>query len=174
MNKIRKMFLVIIREVIKRIDAFSPRLYMRLYNRYLRAVGIDLKGTPRFIHPSVYFDGKGYSKIHLGNNTVISKDVMILNHDYSITCGLRSIGEECTHEAYWLKDINIGDNVFIGAKASILPGTEIGDNCIIGTGAVIKGVIPDNSIMIGNPAQIAGKVTEWAIKKKEKGDYLFE
>ncbi len=174
MNKLRKIFFVVTRKMIKQIDAFSPRLYMKLYNRYLRAVGIDLKGTPRYIHPSVYFDGKGYSKTHLGDNTVISKDVMILNHDYSITCGLRSVGEDCSREAYWLKDIRIGNNVFIGAKVSILPGTDIGDNCIIGTGSVVKGIIPGNSIVVGNPACVIGNVTEWTMKKIEKGDYLFE
>lgn len=174
MNKLKKIVWVIIRAVIKKMDAFSPRIYMKMYNRYLKVIGVDLKGTPRFIHPSAYLDGKGYEKTHIGDNVVISKDVMLLNHDYSITCGLRSIGEDCTREAYWLKDIYIGNNVFIGAKASILPGTHIDDNCIIGTGSVIKGYIPKNSIVIGNPAKIVGNVQNWAENKKEINDYFYE
>ena len=73
-------------------------------------------------------------------------------------------------EAYWLKDITIGKNVFIGARSVILPGTEIGDNCIIGSGAVLKGKIPSNSIVVGNPAKVIAKTNEW-VKKKIETDF---
>ena len=175
MHKIIKVFYVVLRNLIKVVDGFSPRRYMKLYNWYLKKIGVDLYGYPRFIHPTVYFDGKGYKNTHIGENVVLSKNVLILNHDYSITCGLRSIGKKVVdNEAYWLRDIYIGNNVFVGANVSILPGTTIGDNCIVGTGAVIKGIIPENSKVIGNPAKIVGKTTEWATKKEEKADYLFE
>lgn len=175
MRKVIKVFFVIIRKLIYLIDGFSPRKYMKLYNWYLKRIGVDLYGIPRFIHPSVDFDGKGYPKTHIGENVVLSKNVLILNHDYSITCGLRSIGERIIdHEAYWLRDIYIGNNVFVGANVSILPGTIIGDNCIVGAGSVIKGNIPENSIVIGNPAKIVGKTTDWVTQKIEKADYLYE
>ena len=72
MKKIVKVFYVIERNIIKRIDGFSPRKYMKCYNRYLKKIGINLVGTPRYIHPSVIFDGKGYSKTYIGNNNIIS------------------------------------------------------------------------------------------------------
>ncbi|WP_405332234.1 acyltransferase [Fibrobacter sp.] len=172
--KIKKVFFVLIRGAIKQIDAFSPRLYMKLYNVYLKKNGIVLDGAPRYIHPSVKFDGKGYKKTFLGKDVVISRDSLLLNHDYSIACGFRSIGENVEHEAYWLKEIRVGKNTFVGANVSILPGTIIGENCIIGTGAVIKGFIPDDSIVIGNPAKIVGHTQEWAQRKKEEKDYFFE
>lgn len=59
------------------------------------------------------------------------------------------------------KSVSIEENTFIGAGAIILPGTRIGKHCIIGAGAVIKGVIEDYSILIGNPAKklvIQGRV----------------
>lgn len=131
MHKIIKVFYVVLRNLIKVVDGFSPRRYMKLYNWYLKKIGVDLYGYPRFIHPTVYFDGKGYKNTHIGENVVLSKNVLILNHDYSITCGLRSIGKKVVdNEAYWLRDIYIGNNVFVGANVSILPGTTIGDNCI--------------------------------------------
>ena len=49
----------------------------------------------------------------------------------------------------------------VGARATLLPGTYIGHNSIVGTGAVVKGVWPPESIIIGNPAQCVGKVSEW-------------
>ena len=165
---------MIIRNFIKPIDCFSPRLYMKLYNSYLRNIGVILNGTPRYIHPSVKFDGKGYKNTFIGHDVVISRDVLLLNHDFSIACGFRAINRNNQQEAFWIKDIKIGNNVFIGANASILPGTIIGDNCIIGTAAVIKGTIPENSVVIGNPAQIKAKTTDWALKQEQKADYFFE
>ena len=54
------------------------------------------------------------------------------------------------------KPVNIGTNSFIGAGAIILPGSSIGEHCIIGAGAVVKGNIPDFSIVIGNPCKVIG------------------
>ena len=175
MNKIVKVMMVSVRAGIKMVDYFSPRLYMKLYNRYLKMIGVNIEGTPRYICPSVDFDGKGYSHTYIGDNVVISKDVLILNHDYSITCGLRSIGEQIGEsEAYWLKEIIIGNNVFVGARSVLLPGTKIGDNCIIGAGSVVKGEIPDDSIVLGNPAKRVANIKEWALKKQVLDDYIWE
>lgn len=44
----------------------------------------------------------------------------------------------------------------VGAGAIVLPGSKIGKYCIIGAGAVVKGVIEDYSIMVGNPAKKIG------------------
>lgn len=174
MNKVIKICKVIERGIIKQMDSFSPRKYMNLYNNYLKSIGVDLFGTPRYIHPSVSFDGKGYSLTHIGDNVVISRGVLLLNHDYSITCGLRTIGSDVTYEAFWLKDIFIDDNVFIGANSTILPGTHIGKNTIVGAGTVVKGTVPENSIIIGNPARIVSHTDEWAKRKEINKDYFFE
>ena len=53
--------------------------------------------------------------------------------------------------------IEIGDNSFLGVGCLILPGTRIGKNCIIGAGAVVRGVVPDDSVAFGNPATVALK-----------------
>ena len=64
-----------------------------------------------------------------------------------------------------MDSISIGNISFIGARATLLPGTEIGDNCIIGACSVVKGKIPSNSIVIGNPAKIVATTSEWLDKK---------
>lgn len=73
-----------------------------------------------------------------------------------------------------LRDICVEDNCFIGARVTLLPGTHIGKNSLIGAGAVVKGNIPEGSIVIGNPARVIGKTDEWLQKKaellKEKGE----
>lgn len=51
-------------------------------------------------------------------------------------------------------EIQIGNNVWIGDKVSILGGVKIGDNVIIGAGSVVTHDIPSNSIAVGSPAKI--------------------
>ena len=68
---------------------------------------------------------------------------------------------------------SIGDNTLIGMGAIILNGASIGKNCIIGAGAVVRGKIPDGSVVIGNPAQIVGDVFKLAEKwEKLSLDYI--
>ena len=56
----------------------------------------------------------------------------------------------------------IGDNVLIGMGAVILSGAHIGGNCIIGAGSLVTGkqVIPDGSLAFGNPAKVIRPLTE--------------
>jgi acetyltransferase-like isoleucine patch superfamily enzyme len=54
--------------------------------------------------------------------------------------------------------VKIGDNVWIAPSVALMPGTVIGDNCVVGFGAVASGTFPPNVIVVGNPARIGGKV----------------
>ena len=58
-----------------------------------------------------------------------------------------------------VKPIVIGRNVWIGNNVMILKGTEIGDNSVIGAGAVITGgKFPSNVVIAGNPAKVVKSV----------------
>lgn len=81
--------------------------------------------------------------IAIGNDVVISSDVTILAHDAS-TCRVgchTKIGR-----------VNIGNNVFIGAKSIVLCNTNIGDNVIVGAGSVVTKDLESNAVYAGNPA----------------------
>jgi len=54
--------------------------------------------------------------------------------------------------------VTIGDNVWIAAKVGILPGTTVGDNSVVGYGAVCSGHFTANSIIAGNPARVVKPV----------------
>ena len=58
----------------------------------------------------------------------------------------------------------------------ILPGTKIGNNVIIGAGSVVRGSIPDNSIVAGNPAVVIGDIIEYASKvnSREIQDFVVD
>lgn len=171
----KKGILIIRKKMISFLDYINPRLYMKHMCSLLIDMGIDMMGTPKFIHPTVWFDGVDYRKIHIAQDVVISKDVKILVHDYSIARGISALGKSdpAGAEELFLRDIYIGKNTFIGTNAIILYGSQIGDNVIIGAGSVVKGNVPDNSMVIGNPGQIVGNTVEWAKKHLELKDYLY-
>ena len=56
------------------------------------------------------------------------------------------------------KPIIIGDDVWIGANAVILPGVTIGKHCVVAAGAVVKKDVPDNTIVGGVPAKEIKKI----------------
>lgn len=73
-----------------------------------------------------------------------------------------AIGENVTigHGAI-LHGCTIGDNSLIGMGAILMNGSVIGKNCIVGAGALVTGgtVVPDHSLILGNPAKVKRKIT---------------
>lgn len=70
---------------------------------------------------------------------------------------------------------NIGDNTLIGMGAIILNGAKIGKNCIIGAGTLItqNTVIPDNSLVLGSPGKIIREVKEEEVVKSIENAKLY-
>lgn len=54
--------------------------------------------------------------------------------------------------------VKIHNNVWIGGGVIILPGVEIGENSVIGAGSIVNKPIPSNSIAVGNPCKVIGKL----------------
>lgn len=75
-------------------------------------------------------------------------------------------GVTVAHRAM-LHGCTVGDNSLIGIGAVVLNGAHIGSNCFIGAGALVleNAVIPDNSIVLGAPAKVAGKLTREHIEQ---------
>lgn len=157
------------------LNVLNCKKFKVKYPNYLRKIGINIpldyyENEVGFIHPTVYFDGTDYSLISVGKNTTISMNVTILTHDFSIVKGLQAMG--LPPHGHFEKSVTIGNNCFIGANSFILPGTTLGDNVIVGAGSVVRGYIPNDSIVIGNPASIIGNTIEWTKKHLEKKDIV--
>lgn len=169
MNKFKKILSVLCRNVICSLDGLNNRVFTDLYMAYLKKNGVRFRGRPNYISSSAYFDGQGLRDIEIGDEVVISREVMLLTHDYSVENALHAVGAG-TPDRHLKKDgaILIGDNSFIGARASLLPGTRIGKDCIVGACAVVKGVIPDDSVVAGNPGIIIKKTSELGRKLVEE------
>ncbi len=88
------------------------------------------------------------AEIRIGDDCKIAPNVMILSTTHPLDAEQRknwkTIGAK----------INIGNNVWIGAGAIVLPGVTIGDNSIIGAGSVVTKDVPRNCVVAGNPAKI--------------------
>ncbi len=84
-----------------------------------------------------------YEHITIGDNVMLGPNVLIYDqdHDYRAEGGVAAMKFKTT-------PITIGSNVWIGANTIILRGSEIGDNCVIGGGGIIKGKYPPNSVII--------------------------
>lgn len=88
--------------------------------------------------------------VKVGADTIIGPYVKIIsaNHIYDrVDVPIRSQG--------WIRDpVKIGNNVWIGTAAILLPGITIGDHSVVGAGAVVTKDVPQYSVSVGNPARI--------------------
>ena len=90
------------------------------------------------------------SELRIGKNTTISGNVFITNIDHEY----KNVGEHILDQPMIVKETVIGQNCFIGYGAAIQAGTILGKQCIVGTNAVVRGIFPDYSVLVGVPARI--------------------
>lgn len=77
--------------------------------------------------------------ISIGDNVMFGPNVYITDHDHDFH-------SSNWRDEYSSSDVVIGKNVWIGAGVTILNGTTIGDNCVIGAGTILKGNYQENTI----------------------------
>jgi maltose O-acetyltransferase len=96
--------------------------------------------------------------INAGGGVTIGKDVLIgpgvviysQNHRYRNPSALIS------SQGYALESVTIGDDVWIAARAVVLPGVEIGSGAVVAAGAVVTRAVPALGIVAGVPAKLIG------------------
>lgn len=96
--------------------------------------------------------------IEVGDNVTFAPEVYLLAHDASTQKLLdyTKVGK-----------VVIEDNVFIGARALIMPGVRVGKNSIVAAGSVVTKSVPENVVVGGNPARIITTVQEYKQKHQE-------
>lgn len=154
-----------IRKLLFRL-AFPNKYSSEKYTSYLKSKGVEVgKGTYFFDPISTQIDVNRPYLLSIGKYCKITKDTQILTHDYSSSVFRLANGGTTVNSA---KKTIIGNNVFIGVRSIILPGANIGDNVIIGAGAVVSGKVPSNVVVAGNPARIITDLSTHADKRREK------
>jgi maltose O-acetyltransferase len=87
------------------------------------------------------------AEITIGDDVQIGPAVQIYTATHPLDPAVRRSGLEAA------KTVHIGDNVWIGGAAVILPGVTIGDNAVIGAGSVVTRDVPVDTVVVGNPAR---------------------
>ena len=176
MNRVLKILLSvpISGGVGKAFNLLNFDKFMHYSTWYYRKLGIHVADHVTYICPGVYFDSADFSAITIEKGVTISREVLFLTHDYSMHTPMINVGwkPKRGEVAHYIKPIHVGEDSFIGARVTLLGGTTIGKNCIIGANSCVKGNIPDDSIVIGNPAKIVGNTKEWAKHKLVLRDWI--
>lgn len=130
---------------------------------YWRKQGVII-GSGCYIVSNVQFGSEPYL-ITIGDNVRLTENVRFVTHDGGLWVA-RGLDKKYA-DADKFGRITVGDNVHIGPNTIIMPGVNIGSNCIIGCGAVVTRDIPDNSVAVGVPAKVIETVDEYIAKNKD-------
>lgn len=102
--------------------------------------------------------GSEYNHIQIGNHVTLNSSAKLITHDGSTRV---LFGKTSRLLPSVVGKIVVGDNVFIGAQALLLPGVKIGSNSIIAAGAVMTGEYSPNSVLGGNPAKYICSIEDY-------------
>ena len=132
----------------------------------LRKRGVKI-GDKTYIEKNVVFGSEPYL-ISIGDNVRITSNVKFITHDGGMWVA-RNLG--ILENADKFGKINIGNNVNIGWNVILMPGVNVGSNCIIGAGAIVTKDIPNNSVAAGVPARVISSINEYCEKNRDKVDF---
>lgn len=116
------------------------------YLKYLRSRGVAIGEDVTFHCPGeTHVDVTDPHLLTIGDHVNLTGPITILTHDFSWSVVKGKTGEILGNE----KPVTIGNNVFVGWGATILCGTTIEDNVIIGAHAVVSGHVEGDSVWGG-------------------------
>jgi len=91
-----------------------------------------------------------FQHVKIGRECVIADRVMFIDFDH----GVVEVERPIRLQGIYKRDVNVGNNVWIGYGACILRGVTVGDNAIIGTNSVVTKDVPPNAVVGGLPAKL--------------------
>ena len=119
--------------------------FIHMSTRFYLPINITI-GNGTIIGDHCFLDGR--SPLKIGDHVDIASQVLIYNSQHDINSGDFDPVEE---------PVEIGDYVFIGPRAIILPGVKIGKGAVIAAGAVVTGDVKPFEIVGGVPAKVIGE-----------------
>jgi carbonic anhydrase/acetyltransferase-like protein (isoleucine patch superfamily) len=135
-------------------------------------IGNVIIGKNVYIGPGASLRGD-WGKIIINNGCNIQDNCII-----HIFPGKDVVLKENSHIGHGaiIHGANVGRNSLIGMNAVIMDDADIGDECIVGALCFVKGemIIPNRKMVVGNPAQIKGDVSDEMIEWKTKGTELYQ
>ncbi|REB04736.1 acyltransferase [Sporosarcina sp. BI001-red] len=145
--KVAKNFLVI--QIARYIPFFKAKNW--LYKTFLRMEVGQHTAFALMVFPDVMFP----ERIRVGKNSIIGFNSTILAHEYLI-------------DEYRIGNVDIGDEVMIGANSTILPGVTIGDGAVVSAASLVNRDIPAGAFAGGNPVRIIYTAEQVAERKENQ------
>ena len=92
--------------------------------------------------------------VKIGNHVNLAQGITVtaLNHNFA------DPDKRIDEQGVYTTPVTIGDDIWIGANAAILPGVSIGDHSVVAAGAVVTQEVPPHSLVAGVPARIIKKI----------------
>lgn len=94
--------------------------------------------------------------VEIGDHVEITSGVRFITHDGGVW-----VLRDGHPDVDVFGKIVIGNNVFIGFNAIVMPGVVVGDNCVIGAGSVVTKSVPSDSVVAGVPARVIRSLSEY-------------
>ena len=130
-------------------------------------------GEGCYIEPPLHANWAG-AHVHFGNNVYANFNLTLVDDtdiyvgdkvmfapNVTVATAGHPINPELRYQAMQYNiPVHIGNNVWIGANAVVLPGVTIGDNSVIGAGSVVTKDIPANVVAVGNPCRVIREIGE--------------
>ncbi len=133
--------------------ALGDRVYIDQFVDVYAKIGSLAVGNDSFVGPWTRIIAR--ENVTIGSDCLIAESVVIRDQNHKVVAG------ELTRKAgFTCAPIKIGNNVWIGAKATIVPGVTIGDNAVIGANAVVTEDVPPNVVVAGVPAKRIRDITQ--------------
>ena len=112
----------------------------------------------------VHFGSNVYANFNLtlvDDTDIYVGDKVMFGPNVTVATAGHPIDPELRYQAMQYNiPVHIGENVWIGANAVVLPGITIGDNSVIGAGSVVTKDIPPNVVAVGNPCRVLREIGE--------------
>lgn len=135
--------------------AYSAYLKRRKPVEYARSLGVVVGESCRLYNVS--FSSEAYL-ITLGDH-VSASSTHFETHDGGVW-----VLRQQYPNIDIVQPIRVGNNVYFGFGAMVMPGVTIGDNVVVGAGTIVTRDIPSNSVAVGVPARVIKTVDEYAVK----------
>jgi acetyltransferase-like isoleucine patch superfamily enzyme len=91
-----------------------------------------------------------FQHVSIGRECIVADRVMLIDFDH----GVVEVERPIRAQGIYKRDVRIGNNVWVGYGACFLRGAAVGDNCVVGTSAVVTKDVPSDAVVAGVPARV--------------------
>ena len=131
--------------------------------KYARSLGVCVGRRVRLVAMDGGTFGSEPYLIEIGDHVTIAFGVRFITHDGGVW-----VFRDGDDDIDVFGRIRVGNNVFIGLQAIIMPGVTIGDNVVIAAGSIVTRDVPRNTVVAGVPAKVIKGLDEYYEQVKKK------